>query len=215
MNAVENLNTLRTMAGADTTKRADRVPFPIADAFPEELADLRAYFEAVAEELQLPVEAVALSAMAFASVGVLAKAEVAPISLGSSWREPLPIWSAVILPSGSRKSALFSELKTPITEWEREEAERLYPEIAQQAEQKRILEERLKDARKKAVKSGTTDIAIGIAEELNELEEITPPNLLVTEATPEALAILLHRNGGRGLVASPEGDVLDIVLGRY
>ena len=41
------------------------------------------------------------------------------------------------------------------------------------------------------------------------------PRLLVDDATPEALASLLAEQGGRIALLSPEGDVFDMMAGRY
>jgi len=44
---------------------------------------------------------------------------------------------------------------------------------------------------------------------------VTLPRLLADDASPERLGTLLHDNAGRLALMSPEGDVFDLIAGRY
>jgi hypothetical protein len=50
---------------------------------------------------------------------------------------------------------------------------------------------------------------------LNELEVLTSPQYIGDDATPESVALLLSDNAGRFALLSPEGDVFDLMAGRY
>ncbi|TVQ30103.1 MAG: DUF3987 domain-containing protein, partial [Phycisphaeraceae bacterium] len=188
--------------------------FPIEDGFPPALAPLRDYYGAVAHAMQIPFEAVAMLGVAIATTGSLRKIE---IDCGL-WREPAPLWALVLMPTGERKTALLKELTAAIAKWERDEAERLAPEIARSATEKKIAAAGLKRLEDRAAKSGLLAHlaeAGDAAAELTKIKEVSPPRLRVVEATPEALAVSMQRNGERAIVVSAEGDAVDVVLGRY
>ena len=57
--------------------------------------------------------------------------------------------------------------------------------------------------------------AIAAARRAAGIQVPATPRLLVDDATPEALASLLAEQGGRIALLSPEGDVFDMMAGRY
>lgn len=192
-------------------------PFPIDQAFPADLADIRAFVQAVAEALQIPIDAAAMALLPMVAVCVAQKfeAEVRP-----GWREVSALWVLVLLFSGERKSALFSLMSAPILAWEQEQALRLGPEIARAMESRRIEEARLANLRKEAAKPDSKEPdarqrALDLAEELQAMQVPHVPEIHTSDATTEALCGMLVNNHERGLVASPEADALDVMMGRY
>jgi len=88
-------------------------PFP-SDALP---ATPRAYVTAAGEALDVPPAFLAVPMLAVLSAGVGASAQ---LRLKRSWREPATLWTAVVAPSGSTKSAALRHVLRPVTEHERE-----------------------------------------------------------------------------------------------
>ncbi len=94
--------------------------------------------------------------------------------------------------------------------------------IEQNRNQLNILQESLKHAQKQAAKAQSADQreeyraqASELVEELSNLEILICPQYLGDDATPESIALLLNDNAGRLALLSPEGDVFDLMAGRY
>src|SRR5207302_406217 len=93
--------------------------------------------------------------------------------------------------------------------------------IAAAETQRKIIEARLQKTIKDAA-SGDTDtvrMAEGDAQELaKQLTQYTVPavpRLVVDDCTPERLATLLCLQGGRIGSLAPEGDIFDMMAGKY
>ena len=87
-------------------------PLPL-DAFPEWMT---AHIRSVADFVQVPTDLPALLALCVASGALQKKAE---IEARSGWTEPLTLWGAGILESGTRKSATFKHMTGPVEDHER------------------------------------------------------------------------------------------------
>lgn len=190
------------------------MPFPLATAFPESLGALAEYCKGLAQEVQVPVDLPAMLVPAVTSVCI---AQKFVIELHDGYRENTPIWSLVLLPSGERKSATFRRVMDPVHEWEKEEAERLAPEISAARERRELMERDRAEARRKAGTGDTEsrDRAVELAKQIDAAVLPSPPSLVATDVTSEALVGMMVSNGERALVASPEGDALDVMMGRY
>lgn len=192
--------------------------FPLDRAFPEASAKTGAFVAALSEALQVPPELPALLVLPVVSLAISGRAvvEVAP-----GWIEPPPIWTMTMLGSGERKSAAFQAVLAPVLEWEQAEEERLRPIIARAAELKRIGIKRLEAARRDAARAdddaraSLVEAAQALATEVEAMTVPRSPRLRTSEPTPEAVADLLQRNGGRLLLAAPEADAFDTMMGRY
>lgn len=189
-------------------------PFPLDDAFPEALAEFKDFIRGLAYQLQVPVDLLAMLLLAVLAAALSKKFE---IEAREGWREMMALWVLVLLESGERKSAAFKKITEPVHEWEKDQAERLGPGLAAAREAREILEQERKEARKKASKGDAQakDVALRLAQELAALVETLPPTLITTDATSEALIGLMMSSGERALVASPEADALDVMMGRY
>ncbi len=192
--------------------------FPL-EAFPSQLYVFSEFCAAVAESVQVPVDMPAMLVLSVAGAS-LAKRVVVHVR-GDHW-EPVNLFTAVVLPPANRKSAVFRAVTEPLIEFEKREVARMAPMIEQNKNQRLMLEESLKHARKEAVKAKKTEDQEyqkkrinELLEELNELETLTSPQYIGDDATPEAVARLLNDNAGRFALLSPEGDVFDLMAGRY
>lgn len=192
-------------------------PFPIEQAFPPSCQTVRQFIEAIAESLQVPVDLpalLALAAFALAARGYEVEGQ-------RDWREVFAIYVLILLPSGERKSAVFSRMIGPIYAWQDHQATGMAGELTKFQNDVAVLREKVNRGRRKAAsEEGEEDVDDGLGDltrELAELEqsEPKPPSMVASEATTEAIADMLAENGERGLLASPEGDAIDVMLGRY
>ncbi len=193
-------------------------PFPIDEAFPPSCRQLRDYVVAVAESFQVPVDLPALLAIAAFGLGASRCYE---IEARRDWREVISIYVLILLRSGERKSAVFSRLIGPIYEWQKHQASGMAKEISAFQNDVAVMKEKVRRGRRRAA---AEDEAEDDGESLDDLTrslaalqqtEPKPPSMVASEATTEAIADMLFENKERGLLASPEGDAIDVMLGRY
>lgn len=197
----------------------ERPAFHLATLFPAATSDIRDYFADLARSTQTPPDMAALLGMAVASACIC---NVSCVRGHGDHVEPAPLWALVLSEPGTRKSAVLAELLRPILKWEADKGREMRPVIAAAAQRHRITERRIRaiedqagkvaDPFKRAVVEGE---AIRLAQEMEATPVPTAPALLASEPTPEALVRQMKENHGRALLASAEGDALDIVQGRY
>jgi hypothetical protein len=189
--------------------------FPL-ERFPGWLAE---YVHCLAEATQTPVDLpamLALDALA-AFAGGRVRLEVRP-----GWEEPLNLYTAVALPPGERKSAVFAEVTAPLANFEATMASERAYEIAAARARRKVAEKRLETLQNTAARAAAATERERRLEEVTEaareLEDIVVPaefRLLADDATPEATASLLAEQRGRLAVLSPEGGVFGQMAGRY
>jgi replicative DNA helicase len=187
-------------------------PFPL-DTLPDWGS---AMIEGVSEETQTPAD---LAGVVFLGALSAAAGGRAVIEVRPGWTEPVNLYTAVVMPPGSRKSAVFREMTTPITDAERQLCETARADIQEQEVARTVADEAAKRAIATAAKDPKNDhakaqaiAAAGIA------MAITPrawPRLLADDVTPEAATSLLAQQGGRLAILSAEGDIFDVMSGRY
>lgn len=190
-------------------KDPERLPL---DALPPVFA---AHVRSVASALQVPPELPELLALACVSAAVAGKVELEP---RVGWRESSGIYTAVILPPGSRKSPTFEALTRPLRDREAVSIE--LARSAYQAALAAVDVARAKlDAAKKAAakKNGESTDVVAARQRLAAAEACIPPDgrLLVGDVTPEALVQRLAVQGGRAAVLEPEPGPLQVIAGRY
>jgi replicative DNA helicase len=190
-------------------------PFP-TDALP---AWLRTYVATLAEATQTPADLAALM-----SLGVLSAAAGGRVKVWvrSTWQEPVNLYVAPALESGNRKSGVVREVTAPIREWERRQEKGRRPDVAAARSQRRVAEQALEHAEARAAKesdpgqrAALLTEAEQLARRLEALPAVHAPRLLTEDCTPERLASLMAEQTGRMAILSPEGDVFDVMAGRY
>jgi replicative DNA helicase len=143
------------------------------------------------------------------------------VRIREGYFEPLNIFTVTTLPPGNRKTAVFAAVLKPLEDHERSEAQRESGEIAKTRAAYKIKETVLKRRQEAAASAKgkdqerLTQEAITLAGELAEAHLAVPTRLIADDCTPEKLATLLRDQGGRIAVMSPEGDVFDLLAGRY
>jgi hypothetical protein len=189
-------------------------PFPTA-ALP---SWVRAQVEGVATAMQVPPDLPAMLALAGISLCVARRVVVCP---WEGWSEPLNLYTMTVLASGNRKSAAFEPMLAPFEAWEEVEKARAGETIAAAQSRQRVLEAALHRAETAAAKATGQEQATlvveaqDLARELRSLRIPVEPRLLADDATVEKLGQLLAEQDGRIGIFASEGDVLDLMSGRY
>ncbi|GAA4550260.1 DUF3987 domain-containing protein [Pseudonocardia xishanensis] len=189
-------------------------PFPV-DALPPWVADM---VLAVAEFTQTPLDLPGCLALAALSTAAGGRAE---IEVRPGWREPLNLYTVVAMPPGSRKSAVFAAMTSPLLEAERQLIDAARPRLIEadvarkmagkEAERRAADGANLRDpaARAEAL-AAATDAAL-----LAERPVAALPRLIADDVTTEAAASLLAEQNGRLAVLSAEGGIFSTLAGRY
>lgn len=183
--------------------------FPI-EALPD---DLRGYVCEIAKSLQVPVDLPAMLGFAAISVVVGGKFEVVP---KPDWIEPSNLYICVVMPSATRKSAVFKLLVEPIKVYEAKLLEKLKPDIEKNRSEFAILEAKKKRlqndiAREKASRSDLNEVI----EQISDFHQLYEPTLIASDVTVEVVSRLLFENDGRLAIMGTEGGIFAIFAGRY
>ncbi|MBQ1071642.1 DUF3987 domain-containing protein [Micromonospora sp. C31] len=188
--------------------------FP-AYVLPEWVAE---HVYAVAEFTQTPVDLAGCIALAALSTAAGGRAGV---EVRGSWREPTNLFTVVVLPPGSRKSAVFAAMTGPLLAAEKALVERTKPAIVEAELAARVAG---KTAEKAAIAAANADasgrdtlLAEATAAAMNADAVTVPvlPQLVADDVTSEEAASLLAEQGGRLAVLSPEGGIFATIAGRY
>ncbi len=187
-------------------------------AIPPGLAPLREFCAAVAEALQVPPDAVPPLALALASIGTARALEA---ELSPQWRETAPLWVAVLGLTGERKSPVLGLLSAPLHKWQADERDYLRHALAAYCERRRTLDARLGGLRSQLQKAKGPNVdtlqrnALDLAATLENLPILAAPELVTSDATPEALRDLMGRNGEKVALVSAEMDAGQLTGARY
>lgn len=135
----------------------------------------------------------------------------------NGWIEPVNLFTVAVMEPAERKSAVFAHMAKPIYLYEAEENKRLAPEVAKNQLEKKILEDEINHHKVKASKGSESDkiMALRKAEELSEFEDIRFIQLVADNVTLEKIVSILADNGGKISILSAEGEIFEIMLGRY
>ena len=196
----------------------DSVPLPEfpVDVFPDYLREM---IEGTACATQTPPD---LAAMVSLSVLATAAQKRAEALIRDGWREVLSLWTVTSLPPGNRKTPAFEPMVKPVREYEQLVIERMRTEIAEATTEYEITEGALKRLKDQAMKAKNQfdrdDLTRQAVEMAHRLERMPVPKslrMIADDATPEELGRLLMGQGGRIAIISDEGDVFDMMAGKY
>lgn len=188
--------------------------FP-TDALPGWLGDM---VSAVAEETQTPADLA--GCLALASLAAAAGGRVV-VRIRGRWHEPVNIYTAVALPPGNRKSAVFDLMTRPLMDVEKKLCAASVIRRTEAETTQRLLKAAAERAAAKAANADPDDRQKATADAIalaQEAEAVTIPaetQLIADDATQASLATLLAEQGGRIAIMSPEGGVFDIIAGLY
>ncbi|MFI9290816.1 YfjI family protein [Streptomyces gardneri] len=188
--------------------------FPV-DTLPDWLGAMTA---GVAEETQTPIDLA--GCLALAAVGTAAGGRLT-VTVRGQWSEPVNLYTAVALPPGNRKSAVFGLMTQPLLAAEKALIELTAPQRAEAAAAARIAKAAAERAEKQAANAEAEKAAdlTAQAASLSQAAEraVIPaePQLIADDVTAESLTTLLAQQDGRISILSPEGEIFEIIAGRY
>jgi hypothetical protein len=197
----------------------DIEPFaPQLPAFPVEALPhvLSEWVQAESIATQTPPDMAAL--LCLTVVAATIQREVV-VEVRPGWIEPCSLYTVTALSSGNRKTAVLEDAKHPLREHEVKLMNDARDVVATAESELRRQRKALEAAEKKAANGSVADAALlrEMAIELARAEEEAPhhPVLIVDDATPEAVAVVLAEQRGRVASMSAEGGVFDILAGLY
>ncbi|MEU7120986.1 YfjI family protein [Streptomyces zaomyceticus] len=188
--------------------------FPV-DALPGWLGAMTAE---VAEETQTPVDLA--GCLALAVIGTAAGGHLT-VTVRGQWSEPVNLYTAVALPPGNRKSAVFGLMTKPLLAAEKALIELTAPQRAEAAASARIAKAAAERAEKLAANAEAEKLAeltaqaIALSEAAEKSVVPVEPQLVADDVTAESLTTLLAQQDGRISILSPEGEIFEIIAGRY
>ena len=184
---------------------AEDVPTFPAHALPSFTRD---YVLAVADEMQVEVDLPAHMALLALSISCAGKHVV---GIKPGWRDQLNLYIVVALPPSAGKSPVLRKMLGVIQDHEYALREAVIERLEHVRQKRRIIEKMMKRAEDK----GDLNEAQRYLIDLNDTPEPIQPRFIADDATPEALAQLLHDHDGRMALVSTEGGPFDIMAGRY
>lgn len=171
---------------------------------------LAEWVRAQGEALQVPEDLPGLLALGVLAT-VCAKRFVVEIRPG--WREPLNIFTLVALPSGSRKSGVFRAAVAPLLDPPAAPRAQVVPPRHHPPVVRRG-PPRLRVVRGGEQEEEEFEARLLARPELAEPEPLRGP-IYISDGTPEVIARLLAQGDGRLAVLSDEGEIAEIIGGRY
>lgn len=163
-----------------------------------------------------------MSAMMGLSVLSLALARKIRVEIRRGWIEPVNIWTITTMEPANRKSAVVRDVMAPVVEYQREEARRLAPAILEAQTRLKILGARIERmnqgaarARGDEERAHLTEAILTLTREANSIRVPATPRLWTDDCTPEMMASLLTEHQERMAILSAEGNVLELMAGRY
>lgn len=179
---------------------------------------LEEYTAALAETTRTPLDMPAMMALAALSAAVNGKFAV---QLAPGFIEPVNVFTVVAAASGERKSAQ-RPLRAPLVSWETENRQRCLAAYNAHTDTLKDLAQTIHVLRERKRKGeGDTDLELELSnayEMQAQMQLCAPPDgsLLAADATPEALAIKMHRAGGSlALITDEGGDFFQMLAGKY
>jgi hypothetical protein len=213
-------------AGPQAEPEAEWVePIPLEEEQPpaydlSKLGELGAYAQATAQALSVPYGMSLLTHLGAVSAAVGGRRRVL---VRPKWKEAVVLHALALAPPGSKKSPAQAEATAPLKAQEKLRQGKDQAAVAMDAMRRELLEERIKEARKRAVLGKTQSDRVSAEADLEDLVtqqvEMGPPKeltrLTASDVTPEELAYLMDRHGGRMAILDSEATFLSVISGRY
>ncbi|MEO4054488.1 YfjI family protein [Solibacillus sp. CAU 1738] len=164
---------------------------------------------AVSNFTQTPVDLPAMCLLGALSTALQKKFSVEPLS---GWHEPLNTYTAILMGSSNRKSAVFNFFMSPIIKLESQLIDTHKSINAEVIKDLRLLEKRIDNLENKYARTGdkkTLDELQPYYDQKENLSITSTPALLLDNSTEEAIVSRLVENKERISIASSEGDLFE------
>lgn len=169
---------------------------------------MAAQCQQVSDELQAPVDLPGQLAITALSIAAAKRFQV---HIQSTWNEPLCTYLATALDPTVGKSPAVARMLKPIKKYEQRLIEATMIERADRDTERKILDKQYT----KAISSGDSTEAKSVLDHLRAKPEIPEARLIADDVTPEKLAMLMASQGGRLAIVSTEGDIFNMMAGKY
>ena len=163
---------------------------------------------AVAEAVQVPAGMAACFLLGAISTATVGRASVL---VREGYSEPIQLYIAVSAMPSERKSACLAAMFEPLHAFINEENTHRAAEVIESSALHAMLEKQLQKAQMK----GDADEVRRLSHEIADFQDVQPVELMLSEATTEALAARMAQNNGRLAIVSGEGGLLNILAGIY
>lgn len=187
-------------------KRTFNNPFPL-DMLPNAL---KKYLKSVSQYGQVPIEMCALPMMSALAACAQGKAKVSAPQNG--YLSELTLFTLTVAPSSAGKSSSKCFFK-PIYEYVSKYNDAHSLEIKQNQSERDFLKQQQNREKKSA--KGDLQKVKALDEQLEQLPDLSPMKLTVSDATPEALINTMNGNGGKIAILDSEGGVLSTISRSY
>ena len=165
--------------------------------------------QAVADNLSVPID---LPALVGLGVSSSCAAGVASVRLKHDWIEPAHLFLLCVMESGDGKTPAFRHMTRRLYAYQLEENRRRLVHV----EQDKASVETLHAQKAAAVKKGHVEEARRIAAEIAQFPMTRMLNRFIGgDVTPERMPDIMRDNGGATAVLDDEGEIFDILCGRY
>ncbi|WP_083843073.1 YfjI family protein [Schlesneria paludicola] len=188
-------------------------PFPV-ESLPSSISP---FIRDLAEFTQTPND---LGGGMFLAASAIALQGKYRVEIRRGWIEQLSIYIISILEPANRKSAVLARIASPLRRYEERNLQALAQPI-RAAKSDHEIKTKLRARLVDDIAKSPSDRDM-LLRELQALDEeiaacVIPsePRVLADDITPECLATRMAQNGGRMGVLAAEGDLFDIMAGRY
>lgn len=173
---------------------------------------------AVADSTQTPPALAVMVGLSVLAAVLQRRFEVSPFA--DDYTEPLALWTLTALPSGARKSAVFSAMTAPLLRWEKLEHDRGRSERGRVASARKVAEKRIERLLSDAAKAKDDHERERIRAEIQHEKDTMPaelraPRLFTEDVTAERLQAMLAEYGERMALLSDEAGIFQIMAGIY
>jgi len=182
---------------------------------------VREYLNEISESMQTAPELAFLPVITMISTTL---AGATKVHVQEDWYECPMLFTMGIADPSERKSPIISELQKPFNMWHKDKAKEFERYVKSRLNKVTVLEKLIKKAEKAYSKAVDDDVELGDAENLlvnlqvrfDALSKpIAAPNLIMSDATPEAIVMQMELNGEVVGIISAENEPIDLALGLY
>jgi len=180
-------------------------PFPV-DALPKAVADI---CREISNSFEVPLELPCTTALGLLAACCQKKAIV---RINSTYTEQLTLFTLAISDTGDRKSNVFKLLRDAVITEQDEYFQAHRDDITRSGLEYQMLQRKLEAAKRSFIfdnseSNYTMDDIMELERMVRDFDLLTPPKLLVDDATSEKLIDVLEEQGGSIAIASPEGGL--------
>ncbi|MBI1833366.1 MAG: DUF3987 domain-containing protein [Candidatus Andersenbacteria bacterium] len=180
--------------------------------------DLQEWVAAEAVNTQTPIDLPALVGLGVLATAIQRKVDV---FIKPGWVETLSVYILVLIPSGGRKSSVFSHATRCIYEFEKDLRAEMKESVEESQSEYEIMRKRVKHAQDEAAKAKPEEleekksIANALAVDFSKMRPLVYRRFVVDDVTPEKVVSILLEQGERIGLLSADTDAFSIIGGRY